>query len=1011
MPAFAKGLRERFGARLEKALILLPTRRAVRALGDALVGESGAAILPRLRPLADIDPEEPPFEPGELGLLVKPAIASLQRRFELARLVFAFHHRTSDLPLDMDGALALVDPLLQILDDADMEEVSPERLSGLREISEFAAQHFQNAAVFYEILQTHWPRRLKELDVMSPMARRVAVLNALTDLWQSEPPTHPVIIAGSTGTLKATTRLMQCVAGLAEGLIVLPGLDTSLRATAWDKVGVEHPQGALKNLITALGRSHRDIPNWPVLDTASARARRRLISESLVPVEETDDWPSRIQTLKQETATDDGEQSGDDRFKRGLDGLSLITTDTGESEAQTIAVILRETLETPHQTAALITPDPALARRVRAVLRRWHVDVDYSQGEPLEETSLGTFLMRCLEAAQSLTDTANPYETSMSSDTQDYAKHLSPLAFAALCKHPLFALGRPVGYNRQAWEIVEKNGFRATRLKEKKNGYKSAAPFLDKMITAFSPFQKCGETALAPAWAQSLGQIAEHLATTDQRSGAERLWREDAGEQAATLLENILSYGDILGEMSLEVFSRLFAKLMRGKAVRPRYGTHPRLQILGPLEARMLSADVIILGGLNEGIWPASPKQAPFLSRVMRQKLGLSLPERRYGLAAHDFAGLAAHKRVIMTRAHRSAEGPMVASRWIWRLQTLVAGALGPDNTALDPEKPYKIWAQALDDVDPADVTPALSPQPSPPLEARWPHQKRQLSITQIKTWIRDPYSIYARYVLGLKRLDAIEKDVGTREFGSALHKGLETFMERHKTQLTQSADKSLVDAFQSALGEAGFADYEISKERSRLVAIAAEFTAWVRLRREDGWQVAGLEAYGHIYMEDVDFTLSGIADLIEIGPLGYSIVDYKTGTPATIKEVKAGFDPQLPLTAYLLAHGGVKGLKPRRSEDLIYLRLNGIGTSGDMVKPLTPNKAMSSRAVKEALSAVEYTEQSIAALKTLITEFDKVGTIYHSQPRAKYTHDYGDYDDLARRGEWARLAGGEDGV
>ena len=232
MPALVKGLKRRFGPDLQKALILLPTRRAVRVLGDALIGEGGADILPRLRTLADIDPEEPPFEPGELGLLVQPAISATQRRFELAKLVSRFHHATSDLPLEIDGALALVDPLLKILDDADMEEVSADKISGLQEISEFAAEHFQNAAVFYDILQKYWPSRLKELGMMSPMARRVAVLNALTDLWYEIPPEHPVIIAGSTGTLGATARLMKCVSGLKDGLIILPGLDINLRQTA-----------------------------------------------------------------------------------------------------------------------------------------------------------------------------------------------------------------------------------------------------------------------------------------------------------------------------------------------------------------------------------------------------------------------------------------------------------------------------------------------------------------------------------------------------------------------------------------------------------------------------------------------------------------------------------------------------------------------------------------------------------------------------------------------------------
>ncbi len=1029
MPALVKGLKRRFGPDLQKALILLPTRRAVRALGDALVSDSledgalkgkggGADILPRLRTLADIDPEEPPFEPGELGLLVKPAISATQRRFELAKLVARFHHRTSDLPLEIDGALSLVDPLLKILDDADMEEVSADKISGLQEISEFAAKHFQNAAVFYDILQKYWPKRLGELGMMSPMARRVAILNALTDLWTESPPNHPVIIAGSTGTLGATARLMKCVSGLKDGLIILPGLDINLRQTAWDQIEPDHPQGALKNLLDVLDLSHREIPNWLVSDSAKARARRRLLSESLVPVGETQDWPSRIANLLSEgtQASPQGDEtethasSPIDTFGLGLSGLSLIEAETAKSEAQTIALIFREVLETPDKRAALITPDPGLARRVRAALRRWNVEVDYSQGEPLEETPLGRFLSRILDCAgaviQSLDDQADQDRNRAPDIVTSHA-----LSFAALCKHPLFAYREKPGHFRQIWEQAEHTAFRARREKEKRAELEKQAGFLKHLMAGlddFIPKELGGDKKLSlKEWARALAGTAEILAGTDETQGALRLWQGDAGEQAAKLIEDLIAYGDILEPVSIEIFARIITKMMRGKAVRPRFGTHPRLQILGPLEARMLSADLIILGGLNEGVWPARPSQAPFLSRKMRRELGLSLPERRYGLAAHDFAGLAAHPHVILTRAQRSEEGPMVASRWIWRLQTLVRGALGEHHTALETEKPYLQWAENLDHIAPSEVKAAPEPKPRPPIAARWP-EGRKLSITQIKKWVRDPYSIYARYVLGLSPLADIEQTLSVREFGSALHKGLERFMTAHKTRLPEKADKYLIESFQTALSEAGFPDYEIAKESSRLVTIAKDVTDWARERRAQGWQVGGIEAYGSYKIEEVNFTISGIADFIEKSAQGYAVIDYKTGAPSNVAVVKAGFDPQLPLTAYLLLKGGFKGLKSGPTQDLHYLRISGTAQQKSIVHSLTPMPGVRSKSAP--LPAPEYVEAALDDLKKLIAEFDDPETIYYSQPRIQYTHDYGDYDDLARRGEWMRIVGGDAG-
>ena len=156
----AKGLRTRFGEELQSGLILLPTRRAVRGLGEAFVTaatEDGirAALLPRLRPLADIDPEEPPFEPGELVGKVGPSIDPTLRRFEMAKIVAAYHARAMDLPLDAATALAMADPLLAILDDAALEEAKLTESEAWARLMGEAAKHFQDAATLYKIIQEY----------------------------------------------------------------------------------------------------------------------------------------------------------------------------------------------------------------------------------------------------------------------------------------------------------------------------------------------------------------------------------------------------------------------------------------------------------------------------------------------------------------------------------------------------------------------------------------------------------------------------------------------------------------------------------------------------------------------------------------------------------------------------------------------------------------------------------------------------------------------------------------
>ncbi len=971
----ARELELRFGDRLGDALILLPTRRAVRELAEIFTGETGARILPRMRPLGDIDPDEPPFEPGYLTGLVKPPMPGAQRQFQLAALIGRMHQAKGD-PLDPAAQLALANPLAAILDDAAMEEIGLQHIGKLGEIQKMAALHFQEAAKFYEILQSLWPSHLAQLNVMESMARRVALLHALTNLWEDNPPDHPVIIAGSTGTLAANARLMGCVSQLKDGLIVLPGLDKNMPDEAWNDVRLkqevrgareypktpEHPQFALKKLISHLGYEREQIPTIGD-EKRGENPRLSLISEALVPADATAGWPERIETLTQGA-------KNQNFFREALDGLSIIECRTDDEEAMTIALIMREAVQDGDKTVAVVTPDPSLARRVKARLRRWHINVDYTQGEPLEETSLGAFLSSILGLSQSMA---------------------SPLEMAALFKHPLTACGLSRGEVASHWRGLEKGKFRRD-LDDALKGLKDET--LNGWLERLAPLK--ADLLAVPEWARRLTEVAEAIAADDEVSGAACLWQGDAGEKAASLIEELMAYGGEFGDVDLTAFSRLFGTLMRGRVVRARYGTHPRLQILGPLEARMLTADIIILGGLNEGIWPARPPHRPFLSRGMRAELGLSLPERRLGLAAHDFQQLASNPNVILTRAQRSEDGPRVASRWLWRLKTLIKGGLGEASaTALEPERPYHLWARYLDYVAPDDVESARPPEPRPPVDARWP-KGRKLSVTKIRTWIRDPYAIYGQYVLGLKPLGPLTVTAGPREYGNALHKGIELFLKQHKQTLPTNAVGKLTMALEAQFLQHGFEPIHLSRESVRLRRVAADLIDILKARGLEQADDIISEIRDEMFLDDVNFTLSGQPDLIEKVRGEYTVFDFKTGTIPTKAVVKAGFDPQMPLLASMVEAGAFKGVKPGPVVDLQYIRIKGAGegqTKADSVVGETQVDQLQVDALNN--------------LKKLIAEFDKLDTAYYSQPRVQYKNDYGDYDLLARRAEWAKLGEG----
>ncbi len=958
----AKGLIAALGADLPKALILLPTRRAVRALADEFVrlSDTRATLLPMMKPLADMDENEPPFTTANIDVDVAPAIDPVRHRFELAKLVAAKMKHEGHEP-DAANALAMAEPLARLLADLAMEELGTDALSKLDDKLPELAAHFQSAHTFVKIVANHWPQFLSDNHLSEPMARRVELLNKAAEIWASEPPGHPVIIAGSTGTLKATARLIKTASTLPQGLVVLPGLDTHIddidaKFDVWDKIDDQHPQASLKNLLNTLELKRADIPVWPGVKTEGQSAvRSRILSHALIPASSTYDWPGRIARIAKSTSNDNVHKA----IKDGLSGLSLIEARTSEEEASVIALVMRETLEYTGKTCALVTPDPALARRVRAKLSRWHIEVDSSIGEPLEETGHGAFLALSLEAAR------DPFD---------------PIAMSALVKHPLFALEDKA---KDAWNKLEIRVLRGTRPKSLdmvakclKGHCAQGLALLQKLHTALTPLHKMlNDKANVELLAKTHVELLEVLA-----GGAENLWRGEAGEKSAALMEELLAYGSLLAPVSGETYMRLLSQLMRGRVARPRFGTIDRLQILGPLEARMLEADTIILGSLNEGIWPAHPAPHPVLSPGMRKTIGLSAPERRFGLAAHDFEALAAKPNVIMTRARRTEDGPAVQSRWLWRLTTLARGALGDEvEDVFKPVQPWLEWARLLD-ASPDKPVPALQPAPCPPLDKRWP-KKRGLSVTKIKTWVRDPYAIYARQILGLQVLAPLDQPVGGREYGQAVHRAFEAIDTMDAGNFAQLLREEFLAA--------GYEAHSFARMNVRINEMANWAIGWAKDRRAQGWEPAGIEKEGSLEFPTAGepFLLTGIADRIERRGSDTVIIDYKTGAIPGIAEVQVGFDPQMPLLGIMLGFG-VLGERADAS-DYLYIK---------------PNDPAKNKSLCKAKDADEYASEAFENLQKLIAHFDTPDSRYYSQPRAKYQNQYGDYDHLARRTEWASL-------
>jgi ATP-dependent helicase/nuclease subunit B len=984
--SLARGLLERAAGdplALAAMTVLLPNRRAVRALGEAFLRQGGgrALLLPRLLPLGDVDAEELALG-SEAALLdpaaalaLRPALAPLRRQALLAQLV-ATWARAQHLRLSGGAVAELAQELAALVDEAETNEVALDGLAKL--VPDRYAEHWQRALAFLALAAEVWPALEAQQGALSPATRRRRLLELQAEAWQRKPPPGPVIAAGSTGSIPAVARLMAVVARLPQGAVVLPGLDEAARGPLWQAILEDpaHPQHGLALLLKVLETAPEQVRRWPAAPPPTPRVQ--LIQTALRPAAMTDSWRD---LLRGEAAPRLAE------WRQALAGLAWIDCPGPREEATVIALKLREALETPGRTAALVTPDRALARRVRVELGRWGLAVDDSAGTPLDQTPPLVFLRLLALAA---------------------AERLAPLALLSLLKHPLASGGEAPASFRAKARRLERLVLRGPRpgpdlagllaaLAAERDAAEAEArgalvelhAWVTHLGTLLAPYLEALQPAAASPGDLLRAQLlaAEALAASDRESGALRLWQGEAGEAAAELFAAFAEAGDF-PPIEPGDWPALLQVLLRGQAVRPAWGSHPRLAIWGPLEARLQQADLMILGGLNEGTWPAESDPGAWLSRPMRRDLGLPPPERRVGMAAHDLAQALAAPEVILTRAVKVEGAPTLPARWLLRLDALLR-TLGLGDALSRWRAEDLGWCAALDqpeDQPDGPTLPAPRPAPRPPVALR----PRRLSVTRVEVWKRNPYGIFAQYVLGLEALPALDEDPAAAERGQLVHKMLERFATAFPARLPPQAEGELRRILDQELAAAAARPGLALLWRPRLERIAAWYLAEERRRRAGIVRLLA-ETRGRLVIEGPAgrFTLTAIADRLELEPDGrVAVVDYKTGTPPTNPQVESGHAPQLPLEAAILQCGGFEGLPPSQPSRLEYWHLTG-GAKAGAVKP-----------VKRP--AGDLAADAYDWLERLVERFDDPETAYLAWPDLDFPPRFDAYALLARVPEWA---------
>lgn len=936
--ALASGLIKAIGdpMTLARGRLLLPNNRAVRTVTEAFVRASnGGLVLPRLIAIGDPDIGERiggALDPLNLAVDVPTAIDPLERQLLLARLLRAEGESAAE-------AMRLAAELAQTMDQLAVEEVPHSRLPDAVAESTDLAGHWLRSIERFTAILDRWPTILAERGVIDLAERRSRLLHSLSRQWAERPPEGFTIAAGITTSAPAVADLLARVARLDQGAVILPALADvrTMSQDEWEGLGPDeegrgeetHPQFHLKRLIHRIGVAREEISVWRSGGRAtSSAARARAIANALVAAPYSAKWTGLASS------------------ERRLTGIRVAELPDPASESQAIAIALREAVETPEQTAALVTPDRNLAARVAAHLQRWEIDADDSAGQPLSQTPAGTLLLAVAAAA---------------------IENLAPVPLLTLLKHPLVGAE---GESRLEWLESVRGLDLALRGPRPGAGIDGLDQHFEEK-KADRPWRQIRQLVapLTHGLGTSLAALAAALREMAGRLAGEKAWRGPDGRLAAELLGELEQSPDAaIISLADEDVLPILRSLMDGMPVRRPYGGHPRIFIWGLLEARLQKADLMILGGMNEGVWPSLPSPDPWLAPQIRRVLQLPGLEFRTGLAAHDFMSALGAPRVLLTRARRDSRSPTVASRLWLRLQAMTGG--------VTRDQRLERLASALDAS--AVVDPATRPAPNPPVEAR----PKRIAVTDLDRLKADPFAFYAKAILKLRPEEPVDAEHHAAWKGTAVHEVLEHWFKEDGCDPSLLADRARAMIANDAIHPMLRALWS-----PRLMEAVEWIAAEAAKDKEAGRNPVIAEEFGEAEVAGV--TLFGKVDRIDRLPDGrLAIVDYKTGQAPAKRAVTEGFALQLGLLSLIARDGGFKGIRGEAGAHEYWSLAKKNGRIGYRQSPDGDDgpEAFVERALRHFAQAVE---------KWLL------GTEpYEAKLNPAYA-PYEDYDQLMRLEEW----------
>ncbi len=863
---------------LSKVTILLPSRRSCRVIKEIFLKQAGknAIILPNIMAIGDIDKHEIGLKFLELNqlsdfnkLVVKPS-SSLKYRCLLIDEIRKFNDKTHlfGKNIHTNQIDLIASNLEDFLAEVDREELDLDNLENVDEID--LATHKQKILQFLRHFGSNWRQVLAKNDLKYNLSYQREIIDLNSKYLDQNKTEFPIIAAGSTGSMKATSRLLKTISSLENGFIFLFGLDKDIKPEIWDVISDSHPQFMLKRLLETL----KILPNQ-VKDIKFEQFQQKdeqinkLLSYSFLPASKTDIW-TKINDLSEVSVQD----------------LTQIECKDSFDEAAIISLIMLKAINQKDQSAALVTSDKNLAMMVKEILLKFDVNIDNSKNNKLVDSeivsyllSIAVFMTLDFKASNLLTILKNKI-TRVGFEDVFYLDNLKLFELEILRKN--FSLKN---IDLVAQKIEEFND-------------DNLSDWFKKIRTTLNIFSlKEGKSSFYQVLLKNL-ECAKKLSENN---------KNEIGLDKLTGVEEFFEFlEEVRGEASSfkvesEVYYKILRQFLSGYNFDIKQNHHPRLHILSPIEARLMNFDVMIVSNLNENEFSSQIKTQNWLSRKMRLDFGLSDLTRKIGVSAFDFSNYLGNRQVFLTRSLLSNNSPTTKLRFLLKLETVLKAT-----NLVDKLDDGKYWYFLLEEFNNfQEDNRFLSEKKrhqqlsknlaNPPLKDRI----KKISVTDVGKWIRDPYYIYAKRILNLKPLNKIDEEASFANFGNFVHETLENFVNDY-----DKIDKNnRLNILLTTYGQKYFIKYFLNQENHLLW--------WPRFENIAKWFIKNeIEVRKNLKNCDTELSANIVIDGVNISTKidrinvdlegNIEIIDYKTGMIAAALDIRKGLEPQLPLEALI---------------------------------------------------------------------------------------------------------------